>query len=296
LMPWRRRGREPGQDTTREPAKAVASITGAPYVGEPELIIDKRIVDSYSRILTEPDFYYVLVLNTNQITRVPFRVSGDPKEALRDLARRIYAVTGSLEKPYYVAASRGGDWLRMVIGGSKLVAVLYEDEGVPLTGSEALEALARRGFEASVAVSEIKPPTGEWKPEYTVYVKSLDEQHKTFFVILKRLFESLVTGSLEEEGGIIFASLADYTRSHFKSEEVLMERYNYPEEEFAYHRAEHKRFTRVVYELRDQFNRDPSSVRTSVFHFARDWLVNHILGLDKRYGEYFKRIGVADKH
>jgi len=295
LMPWRRRAEE-RKAAASPPAKVVASAAGAPYIGEPQFIIDPRVVDSYSRILLEPDFYYVLVLNTSPVAKVPLSFSGDPKEAIRDLARRIHATVGDLEKPYYVAASRGGDWVRMVVGGSKLVAVLYEKEGVPLTGSEALEALAKRGFEAPATVSAIKPPTGEWKPEYSVYVRSLDEQHKTFFVILRRLFESLVTGNLEEEGGIIFASLADYTRSHFKSEEALMERYNYPEEEFARHKAEHKRFTRVVYEFRDQFNRDPSSIRTSVFHFTRDWLVNHILGVDKKYGEYFKRIGVADRH
>jgi len=296
LLPWRRRSEEHKPAARVEPARVISSVANKPYVGEPELIIDTRIVDSYSRILTEPDFYYVLVLNTAPVARVPFKVAGDPKEAIRDLARRIHAATGNIEKPYYVAASRGGDWLRMIIGGSKLVAVLYEKEGVPLTGSEALEELARRTFEATVTVSEIKPPTGEWKPEYTVYVKSMDEQHKTFFVILRRLFESLVTGNLEEEGGIIFSSLADYTRSHFKSEEWIMERYNYPEEELAKHRAEHARFTRIVYELRDQFNRDPSSIRTSVFHYTRDWLVNHILGVDKKYGEYFRKMGIRVDH
>ncbi len=71
----------------------------------------------------------------------------------------------------------------------------------------------------------------------------MDQQHKLFFSILQRLFDSLVTGR-PEEGPVILRGLFEYTRGHFRSEEKLRERYGYPEDELERHRFEHTRFTR----------------------------------------------------
>ncbi len=160
-MPILFRRRSGGADEEKPPARLVAELAGAPYVGEPEIVIDPRTLTVYSKLLEDLEFMYILVMNAEELARLRLRVKRDPRQAIRSLAREVAVRLGDAREPYYISASRGGEWVRMIIGGSKLVALAVEGDTNILTGLEALEALSGRNLEAEAVVARIKLPVGE---------------------------------------------------------------------------------------------------------------------------------------
>jgi hemerythrin-like metal-binding protein len=84
--------------------------------------------------------------------------------------------------------------------------------------------------------------------------------------------------------------LVDYTRTHFKYEEGLMEQNGYPE--FESHRAEHERMIAQVDEVMEAYRQDQDNAMRNAITFLKDWLVNHINGTDQQYSKFLIDKGV----
>jgi len=78
----------------------------------------------------------------------------------------------------------------------------------------------------------------EWKDEYSVNVKEIDEQHKVFLKILNNLYVAINNYSIDKELTKILEELVDYTKLHFSTEEKYFEQFNYSHTEE--HKEEHK--------------------------------------------------------
>jgi len=110
---------------------------------------------------------------------------------------------------------------------------------------------------------------------------------------LNSLYHATATGEAEEVISTVLKRLVDYTKFHFRSEEILMDRYNYPQDRFERHVKEHRSFTRTVMEFREKYEAGEARLTLEVFKFLATWVQNHIAGTDKDYGRYFKEIGIA---
>ena len=133
-------------------------------------------------------------------------------------------------------------------------------------------------------------PLLQWSQSLSVSVKEFDEQHQKLVAMVNLLFDSMKEGKGKEVLSKIFTDLVEYTQVHFKAEEDLMVQYNYPQ--YIAHRVEHQELTKKALELKGKFESGAMFITVEVLNFLRDWLSNHILGVDHQYSKFFNDKGV----
>ena len=129
-----------------------------------------------------------------------------------------------------------------------------------------------------------------WDQTYSVSVRKLDEQHQKLFALLNALHDAMRQGSGQAIVQDTLRELATYTVTHFRAEEELMRRTNYPG--LAAHQVEHQRFVDKVNQLTQdlQAGRNVSSMQ--VVGFIKDWLAGHIRKTDRSYSAHMNAQGV----
>ena len=130
----------------------------------------------------------------------------------------------------------------------------------------------------------------EWNDAYSVKIFSIDSQHKNLVALVNNLNSAMRQGKGKELMSKVLQDLISYTKVHFKTEEDLMVKHTYPEYEA--HKKEHDDLTAKVLDFYTRFQSGNTFITVEVMNFLRDWLVNHILGSDKKYGPFFIEKGV----
>jgi hemerythrin-like metal-binding protein len=125
----------------------------------------------------------------------------------------------------------------------------------------------------------------EWTADYSVGVKQFDEEHKQLIKFINTLNSSILAGGAHYTMKEVLTSLVNYTKIHFRHEEDFMLIYDYPDKEK--HKKEHDDLTKQVTEFYEEFLSGRSKITLSLLQFLRDWLVNHILGSDMKYKDFF---------
>lgn len=132
----------------------------------------------------------------------------------------------------------------------------------------------------------------KWKPEYSCYDETIDEQHKKMIDMINEMNTlSLYDGHIDRYDSIVevFTGLKDYAVYHFGYEEKMFEEHGYDSFNTKIQILEHKSFVNKVlsinlYELDEKQN----ETILDVLHFLSKWLDHHILDVDKRFGEFLK--------
>ena len=129
-----------------------------------------------------------------------------------------------------------------------------------------------------------------WSSELEVGIPLIDEQHRWLVDRTNQLYDSLA-GSEQDSAEIseVLEGLMDYTMNHFIAEEEIFLRLGYPET--AAHKAQHDQFTAQIMDL---LRRHDSGERSGseTLDLLADWLVHHILKVDKAYVAFFRDNGV----
>jgi hemerythrin-like metal-binding domain len=136
----------------------------------------------------------------------------------------------------------------------------------------------------------------QFEPNMRVGIDVLDDQHKSLIGALNRLMDALWDGKGREEVCNSIKFLLDYTATHFADEEEWMERYRFPELEG--HRLIHRQFVERVQGFAKACSEGniTSDLAISTFYDTWDWLKDHILKTDKRYGKFItERMGLSQK-
>lgn len=107
-----------------------------------------------------------------------------------------------------------------------------------------------------------------WDPKFSVQLEELDSQHKYFFTILDQV-ETASKERANEQFPLLIEELLRYAKYHFRSEEALMDSYDYPD---TAHRFEHDRLLSRAESMMNDAEFRPSSLRL----FLYNWIVNHI--------------------
>ena len=134
----------------------------------------------------------------------------------------------------------------------------------------------------------------EWKNEYDVAVKLFNDDHKELFGFLKQLHQGLVAGFGISDMSFILDGLVNYTVNHFKREERLMLKHNYPEYEI--HKKEHDDLLNQVGEFVTDFKVGKKAFSLELLSFLDNWVTDHILGSDMKYKPFFKNIAIEQKN
>ncbi|MDF1549644.1 MAG: bacteriohemerythrin [Bacteroidales bacterium] len=124
-----------------------------------------------------------------------------------------------------------------------------------------------------------------WNKSYSVGIEKIDTQHKKLIDVLNTLYESFVDQTTGQKLEEILHELLSYTDYHFKTEEELFEKYNYPNKDA--HIAEHQEFIKRVVGFNEKFSQGKSTLTFQLMNFLRNWLINHICGSDQKYVSHF---------
>ncbi|WP_265945793.1 bacteriohemerythrin [Dechloromonas sp. A34] len=119
----------------------------------------------------------------------------------------------------------------------------------------------------------------EWSSALAVGHAEIDRQHQVLIAIANRLNAAMHAGHGREIAGPILNELVNYTLNHFDFEEKLMEKHAYAGRNL--HAAEHKKLIADVSKFKQQFDSGNAGISIELMGFIRDWLVNHILKVDK---------------
>lgn len=132
----------------------------------------------------------------------------------------------------------------------------------------------------------------DWKEEYSVGFKLIDEQHKRLFTIYNQLVaikQNEVRSKKVDPDVLkkIVAELVDYVHIHFLVEEEVMRVYGY--RDLADHKKLHEQFAELVDGVATDFQKDQLVLINSFVIRIKNWLVHHVLEEDHKYKEIFKK-------
>jgi hemerythrin len=130
-----------------------------------------------------------------------------------------------------------------------------------------------------------------WDSEFSVGVKSFDEEHQKLFGYVNKLHMGLVSGDSLSEMGKVLDGLIEYTASHFTHEELLMEENGYPD--LTVHKKEHEDLVKMVSDFKVRYEQGKASFSLELMSFLKDWLMIHIKGTDMNYKSYFNAKGIT---
>ena len=134
----------------------------------------------------------------------------------------------------------------------------------------------------------------QWDESLSIGVNLIDEQHK---MLLQRLNDLSVAIEMSHGVEKIVKTLdfmVDYTDFHFSDEEKQMTLHEYPGLE--YQQKQHEEFKNKLKQIVEDFEEEGATqdLATSINVFLYNWLVNHIKGVDHKYGEFLNEKGTAD--
>ena len=130
----------------------------------------------------------------------------------------------------------------------------------------------------------------EWRPDYSVNVKSIDSQHQALVSIIRRLQEAMLEGKTNQIVVPLFTAMNRYTKFHFEYEEQLLEANGYPGLES--HRQEHAKLTAELKGLESKYVNGSLHAGAPLMQFLRNWLLDHICVHDKEYGVFLREKGI----
>lgn len=127
-----------------------------------------------------------------------------------------------------------------------------------------------------------------WNDSYLIGIEQVDNQHKELFSRVDSLFEACNQARGKEEVANILKFLQEYVVEHFKAEEELQLKYDYPE--YVSHKAMHEAFVKDFLELKKEFEENGTSglFVIQVNKKVINWLTQHVAKVDRSLGLFLK--------
>jgi hemerythrin len=130
----------------------------------------------------------------------------------------------------------------------------------------------------------------QWKPFYSVVDPDLDAEHQQILGILNDLYVALERVPNHPASAALWKHLVQYTNSHFRHEEQVMQEHEYPG--LSEHVAQHARLRKRTAD----FQMNASLVTNcDLLRFVKEWWLEHIQGEDKKYAPYLMASAPASK-
>lgn len=124
--------------------------------------------------------------------------------------------------------------------------------------------------------------------QYKTGIELIDNEHRKLFDIMGRVNALIHNENLYDRFDEIMSlidELRDYTVFHFTDEEKLMEDCGYPMLDAQ--KKAHAGFVRELNQVNlDDIDEDQEAYLTDLLEYLLHWLTTHILGMDKKIGEF----------
>lgn len=128
-------------------------------------------------------------------------------------------------------------------------------------------------------------PFIEWNDALCVGVEEVDNQHKTLIDIINLLYDAICENKDYLAVELILDELLKYTKHHFSAEENHFNKLQFHNTEE--HIKERQSFIKKIVELQTDFKNNKDIDIEKLFEFLKNWLINHIMQEDQKYGRYF---------
>ena len=128
-------------------------------------------------------------------------------------------------------------------------------------------------------------PMLQWKDEYNTGVALMDKQHRRLVELINQLFQCMKDGGDRMLLASVVDELVNYTVTHFRAEEDVMKKHNYPDLDA--HKMVHKNFVDQVGVYAKKIKAGDRLPPADVYKFLKDWLIGHIEKQDRDgYGQF----------
>ena len=271
---------EVGVDEIPEEANPVPESMGRPYG------FVAKTIDMNSYLLDDPDIMLTVLRASEESRKETIRLHG-----LRGEIKLLVSRPELAKAPHLIIISgeRFDAWLLTYYG--VIVAARLDEAGIGTHyGLQAIHYLDEWNGTVEASFVRLRDKLYQWSPEFSVFVKGIDNQHHYLVVTLNNLYRYLLSGQPRKVLDKTLDAMADYTKFHFRSEERLFDKYGYPRAEG--HRRQHQIFVNKVSDFLEKYQANEERLTLEVLHFLADWVRNHILTSDHDYGEWFLEHGV----
>ncbi|MCK5665326.1 MAG: hemerythrin family protein [Thiotrichaceae bacterium] len=129
-----------------------------------------------------------------------------------------------------------------------------------------------------------------WDDAYSVGVEEMDNDHKKLINLINQLQTSVDYYTGKEFELKALDELVDYTKTHFKKEEKLLEESDYAD--LASHKIQHTQFIEKINQAAEDYKNNADATIVDTLKFLREWLINHINGTDKEYTQTLNNKGI----
>jgi hemerythrin-like metal-binding protein len=120
----------------------------------------------------------------------------------------------------------------------------------------------------------------QWEESISVGVPQLDEDHKKLIGILNYVDAHQDDGVESEAISLVMEQIREFASSHFRHEEEYMLSIDYPE--YDAHKKLHKQFREKTAALCLDIMDHKKTAPKDIYHFLRNWMIEHMLHVDKR--------------
>jgi len=122
----------------------------------------------------------------------------------------------------------------------------------------------------------------DWNDSLATGIPECDMQHKKLINMFNAIYDAIRLGVDKKALKDALDSLIKYFDKHFALEEELLEKYEYPETDL--HKEEHKNFKETLEKILQNQQEEINFLK--VLKFLKNWWLNHIMTMDKKYGPY----------
>ncbi len=121
----------------------------------------------------------------------------------------------------------------------------------------------------------------EWNEDIMIGLKEVDDQHHILVRAVNLLHMGMERNCSNQLMGDIFATLTDYTHTHFADEEKIFEEAGYEDAEN--HKKAHRALLNRFEQLKTEWAAGNVDNGAEVLEFLVNWLKKHILETDVDY-------------
>ena len=212
-------------------------------------------------------------------------------EALEDILNRINELSMQISQVATAAEEQTATTMEITSNIQMITDVVNRNVDNSRSTTEATGMLARQVDELHELVGHFKLAKAlDWNSSFATNVSKFDSEHRALFGMVNDLHDAMQQKRSREAIGSVLNRLIDYTAKHFAGEEEAMTRSAYPD--FASHKREHEKLVEQALGLKAKFDAGETLPAQGVIEFLQSWLINHIQGVDKKYGPHLNKNGM----
>lgn len=124
----------------------------------------------------------------------------------------------------------------------------------------------------------------KWRDSYNTGIEAVDLEHRKLVDLIEAMYTNVRDKEPKDAVEKVVNEIAGYTQEHFTNEEMLMKKEQYPQLDD--HKKEHQNLIEEVAVFKERLLKNFPDGREDFYRFLREWLINHILESDKKFGVY----------